>query len=119
MNQSYKKSIQKGEGMPKLPEQYLSIKKRFGKLFRAVENLGRVARDSGPIDEKTSHLIQIAAAAAIRSEGALHSHTRRALNSGAKPEEIYHTIVLITSTVGFPTVSAALSWADDVIRRKV
>jgi alkylhydroperoxidase/carboxymuconolactone decarboxylase family protein YurZ len=67
---------------------------------------------------KTSHLIQLAAAAAIRSEGSVHSHTRRALEAGAKADEIYHAIILLTSTIGFPTVSAALSWADDVIEKQ-
>jgi 4-carboxymuconolactone decarboxylase len=106
------------ESMTELPGQYLSVKKRFQKLYRAVDNLGKAARDSGPINAKTSHLIQLAAASAIRSEGAVHSHARRALKAGAKPEEIYHAIILITSTVGFPTVSAALSWVDDVIKKR-
>src|SRR4030042_4545462 len=104
--------------MPELPGQYLSIKKRFKKRLRAVDNLGKVACDSGPINKETSHLIQLAAAAAIRSEGSVHSHTRRALKAGATPEEIYHAIILLTSTIGFPTVSAALSWADDVIKKQ-
>lgn len=101
--------------MKKLPKQYLGIRKRFEKLFNAVDNLGKVARDIGPIDQKNSHLIQLAAAASIKSEGSVHSHTRRALEAGASPEEIYHTLILLTSTIGFPTVSAALSWADDII----
>ena len=101
-----------------LPNQYMSIKKRFKGFFKASENLGKAAKIAGPIDEKTSHLIQLAAAAAIRSEGSVHSHTRRALELGAKPDEIYHAIILLTSTIGFPTVSAALSWADDVITEK-
>jgi len=101
--------------MPQIPNQYLDIKKRFSKLLQAVDNLGKVTRRSGPLDKKTSHLIQLGAAAAIRSEGAVHSHTRRALKAGATPEEIYHAVILLTSTIGFPTVSAALSWADDVI----
>jgi AhpD family alkylhydroperoxidase len=103
--------------MPEIPEQYSDIKKRFSKLLKAVDNLGKVTRDSGPIGKKTSHLIQLAAAAAIRSEGAVHSHARRALKAGATPEEIYHAIILLTSTIGFPTVSAALSWVDDVIHK--
>ena len=101
--------------MPELPGQYLNVKKRFKKLSRAVDNLGKVAKNMGPLDKKTSHLIQLAAAAAIRSEGAVHSHTRRSLEAGASPEEKYHEIILLTSTIGFPTVSAALSWADDVM----
>lgn len=114
MNKSVR--IKQGGHMPELPKQYLSIKKRFKKFLRVVDNLGKVTKEAGPLDEKTSHLIQLAAAAATKSEGALHSHTRRALKAGAKPEEIYHAIILLTSTIGFPAVSAALSWADDVIK---
>ncbi len=104
--------------MGKLPDQYISIRKRFKKFFSAVDNLGKAARNAGPINKKTSHLIQLAAAAAIKSEGSVHSHTRRALERGAKPDEIYHTIILLTSIIGFPAVSAALSWADDIIEKK-
>jgi AhpD family alkylhydroperoxidase len=104
--------------MSKLPDQYLSIKKRFKGYFRAVDNLGKAARAAGPIDEKTSHLIQLAAAAAVKSEGAVHSHTRRALEAGAKPEEVQHAMLLLTSTIGFPNVSAALSWVDDVLKQQ-
>ena len=100
----------------KLPRMYTDIKKRYKKFFGAVEHLGKTARKMGPLNEKTSHLIQIAAAAAVRSEGAVHSHVRRALESGAKADEIYHALILLTSTIGFPAVSAAMSWADDVIR---
>jgi 4-carboxymuconolactone decarboxylase len=99
-----------------LPGHYVEMRKRFKGFMRAVDNLGKAASASGPLDEKTSHLIQIAAAAAVRSEGSVHSHTRRALKAGAKVEDIYHAIILLTSTIGFPAVSAALSWVDDVMR---
>ncbi len=101
--------------MPKLPNQYLGIGKRFKPYFTALNRLGEAARKAGPLDEKTSHLVQLAAAASIRSEGAVHSHARRALELGATPEELYHGVLLLTSTIGFPTVSAALSWIDDVV----
>ena len=96
-------------------KQYLKIKERYPDYLSAVESLGKTAKKEGPIDEKTAQLVQVAAAAAIRSEGAVHSHTRRAIDAGAQADEIYHAIILLTSTVGFPTVVAALSWADDVI----
>jgi alkylhydroperoxidase/carboxymuconolactone decarboxylase family protein YurZ len=98
-----------------LPEQYQKISERFKDLFDAVGNLGEAVRKQGPINDKNAQLIQLAAAVAIRSEGSVHSHVRRAIEAGAKPEEVYHAIILLTSTIGFPTVSAALSWADDVI----
>ena len=104
--------------MPKLPKQYTSIQKRYKGLIKAVENLGKAAKASGPLGKKSSELVQLAAAAAIRSEGSVHSHARRALKAGAKPDEIRHAIVLLTSTIGFPTVSAALSWVEDVLEKK-
>lgn len=96
-------------------KQYLKIKKRYPDFINTVELLGKTVKQQGPIDDKTAQLIQLAAAASIRSEGAIHSHTKRAINAGAKADEIYHTLILLTSTIGFPNVMAALSWADDVI----
>ncbi|MFQ5936670.1 MAG: carboxymuconolactone decarboxylase family protein [Acidiferrobacterales bacterium] len=97
---------------------YLELRKRHQKFMGALEALGQAAKQEGPLDEKTGHLIQLAAAAAIRSEGAVHSHTRRALEAGANADEIYHALVLLASTIGFPTVVAAFTWADDVIEGK-
>jgi len=101
----------------KLPKMYMDFRKRCPKVSAAVENLGKAARAAGPLNKKTSHLIQLSAAAAMRSEGSVHSHVRRAIEAGAKKEEIYHTLILLTSTIGFPAVSAAISWADDVIKK--
>jgi 4-carboxymuconolactone decarboxylase len=100
------------------PNWYSFIKENHGKFISALEQLGEVMRQEGPLDEKTAHLIQLAAAAAIRSEGAVHSHVRRALKAGAKPQEIYHALILLTSTIGFPNISAAMSWAYDILGAK-
>jgi len=104
--------------MQELPGQNVSLRKRFKGFMRAVDNLGKTVSEAGPINEKTSNLIQLAAAATIKSEGAVHSHTRRALKAGAKTEEVYHAIILLTSTIGFPAVSAAISWVDDVLKKQ-
>lgn len=104
--------------MSRLPsEHYLKLKERHAELLDAVESLGKIARNSGPLEAKTVHLIQLAAAAAIRSEGSTHSHAIRALEAGATREELHHAIIVLTSTIGFPTVAAALSWVDDVIEK--
>jgi 4-carboxymuconolactone decarboxylase len=112
--------IQKTKEIPmsKLPKQYTSIQKQYKGLVKAVENLGKAAKAAGPLNKKTSELVQIAAAAAVRSEGSVHSHARRARAAGAKPEEIRHAIIVLTSIIGFPAVSAALSWANDVLDTK-
>jgi alkylhydroperoxidase/carboxymuconolactone decarboxylase family protein YurZ len=100
------------------PKQYRWISSRFDKVIKAHQKLGEEVLAAGPLKKKQAHLVRLAAAAASRSEGAVHSHVRRALEAGAKPEEIYHTLVLLVSTIGFPAASAALSWAREAIGKK-
>jgi len=88
---------------------------RFSDVLDAHQNLGKKLQKAGPLDDKTCQLVKLAAAAASRSEGGVHSHCKRALKAGASPDEIYHTLILLTSTVGFPNAAAAISWAKDVV----
>ena len=96
-------------------ETYQRLRKQHPDYFDAVEALGKAVRHAGPLEQQVIQLVQLGAAAAIRSEGAVHSHVRRALEAGATAEQIHHALLSLTSTIGFPTVVAALSWADDVI----
>jgi hypothetical protein len=63
--------------MSKLPVQYQSLQQRFRGVLKAIDALGRKTKTAGPLNRKTAELIQLAAAAAIRSEGSVHSHARR------------------------------------------
>jgi 4-carboxymuconolactone decarboxylase len=87
---------------------YLKLKERYAELIEAVEVMGNAARNAGPLDEKAVQLIKLGAAAAIGSKGALRSHALQALEAGA-------TIIVLTSTIGFPTVAAALARIDEVV----
>lgn len=104
--------------MPKYPKNYMMIQKRFPEVMRAHEQTGKLAKEAGPLDAKTGNLIQLAACVALRSEGGVHSHARRALKAGASKDEIYHTLALLINTVGFPTTAAAFSWVKDVMGKK-
>ena len=99
----------------KKPKLYNALKDRYPEYIAALESLGEAAGRAGPLDEKTLQLVQLAAAAASRSEGAVHSHVRRALKAGATADEVRHALLAITSTIGFPNVTAAMSWAEDVL----
>jgi AhpD family alkylhydroperoxidase len=113
------RKVGKGDTMSEnTPEWFDHVEQEHPRFMNAVEQLGKTVREEGPLDEKTANLIQLAAAATNRSEGAVHSHTKRALKAGANKEEIMHAIILLTSTIGFPNVAAALSWVDDVMREK-
>jgi alkylhydroperoxidase/carboxymuconolactone decarboxylase family protein YurZ len=98
-----------------IPKHYQSLKERFPEVIAAVEDLGKTAKTAGPIDEKVAHLIQMAAATAIRSHGAVRSHAKRALEAGASTQELYHSVLVLVSTLGFPVVAAAIGWIDDVV----
>lgn len=100
-----------------LPPWYASLQRRRPEFATRLAELGEAIRREGPLNMKTGHLIQLAGAAAIRSEGAVHSHARRAMEAGATREEIEHAVILLTSTIGFPNVAAALSWVEDVLSK--
>jgi 4-carboxymuconolactone decarboxylase len=95
------------------PTFYDRLAQRHPAFMQALDGLGAAVRQAGPLDERTVQLVQLAAAAATRSEGGVHSHVRRALKAGAKPDDVRHALIALTSTIGFPQVVAALSWAED------
>ena len=98
----------------KISGHYHYLKSNFPDVLDAVENLGATARNAGPLDKKTTELIQLGVAAATGSTGAVHSHARRALAAGAQRREIEHALLVLVSTIGFPKVAAALAWIQEV-----
>jgi alkylhydroperoxidase/carboxymuconolactone decarboxylase family protein YurZ len=101
--------------MSDLPKHFKKMQDRYGDVMKKMKELGEATDKAGPIDAKAAHLIQIAAAAAMRSEGAVHSHARRAAKAGVSHEEIRHAVVLTLPTIGYPNMAAAMSWVDDVL----
>lgn len=97
------------------PKHYQKLKQMYPDLVGAAEALGKSAQEAGPLTEKEMHLVQLGASVALRSEGAVRSHARRALQAGATAEEIRHAAIMLTSTIGFPTVAAALDWLEVVL----
>jgi 4-carboxymuconolactone decarboxylase len=99
--------------MAQLPKAYENFKKTYPEVWQAYDRLGALIHDSGPVDKKTRELLKLAMAIGARLEGAVHSHTRRALEEGAKAEEIYHVVLLGVTTLGFPQTIAGLTWVED------
>jgi AhpD family alkylhydroperoxidase len=99
----------------KPPKRYLRLKTAQPEFVAAWEAISKAVRETGPLPPKTGHLIQLAASAAVRSEGAVHSHTRRLVELKATPEEIRQAVMLTAATIGFPAVMAALTWVDDIL----
>lgn len=108
----------KHDGQPKVAKHFLRMKERFPEFIAAVETLGQAVKTVGPLDVKTLQLVQLGAAAAMRSEGATISHANRALQAGATLDEVRHAVMGLTSTIGFPQVAAALSWIEHELDKK-
>jgi len=87
-------------------------------LWRAFQQLGAATAAAGPLDERTRRLVNLAIAIAAGSEGATHSHARRALADGISPEELDHVAYLAITTLGWPQAIRGLSWVRDMTRRK-
>lgn len=102
----------------KLPSAYRRFGEEQPKVLQAYEALSDVCLRDGPLDRKSAELVKVGIAIGARLEGAVHSHVRRALEAGASADEIRHAIRLALSTVGFPTMMASLSWANDILAPK-
>ncbi len=101
--------------MEKLPKRYTEFLKNYPEVGAAYTALGEAVANSGPLDAKTRELIKIGVSVGARMESAVRSHTRRALDAGATPEEVRHAALQATTTVGFPNMMAGLSWVDEVL----
>jgi AhpD family alkylhydroperoxidase len=103
--------------MSDLPSHFEWFTKRFPDVAAAYERMGDQVHAGGLLDPKTRALLKVAISGAARLEGGLHAHVRKALRAGVTPDEIYHTLLLLIPTVGFPSAMAALAWARDVIEK--
>ena len=101
--------------MSQLPKNYLKFQEEHKEIYEAYEQLGEAAACCGPLNRKTRELVKLGMAAARQSESAVKSHTHRALETGATEDEIQHTVLLGITTIGFPAMMAALSWAQNAI----
>ena len=105
-------------GPHKLPARYLQFQKSYPNVFAAYDGLGAATAEAGPLKDKMRTLVKLALAVGGQMEGAVHSHTRRALEAGCTAEEIRHVVLLGTTTLGFPSMIKTLSWVDDVLAQK-
>ncbi len=102
----------------KLPHGASSVASGHPDVWQAYSELGRAVAEAGPLDDKERRLIKLALAIASQSEGATHSHARRALAEGISPDALRHVALLAIPTVGFPAAVAGLTWVQDIVDAK-
>lgn len=88
----------------------------YPEVAAAYAELGEATLRAGPLDAKTRALVKLALAVGAWREGAVHSMSGRALASGCTVAEVRHVVVLATTTLGFPSMMAAMRWVDDLVR---
>ena len=97
-----------------LPDTASRIARERPALWAAFQRLGEEASRAGPLDERTRRLVHLAYAIAADSEGAAHSHARRALHDGISGEELDHVALLAVTTIGWSGAIKGLSWVRDI-----
>lgn len=100
-----------------LPKNTQFFAAKYENAWKAFQELGDQCHNAGPLDDRTRRLIKIGVATAAQSEGAVHSAVRQAKDAGLSADEIRHAILLSLTTIGFPRAMAAMSWADDILKK--
>lgn len=91
------------------------VAKTHPDLWQAYADLGERCSIAGPLPPETRRMVKLGLAIGRGSEGAVHSHVRRALEEGASPDAIRHVALLAIPTLGLPQAMAALAWIEDVV----
>ncbi len=102
--------------MRKIPKRYQDFSKKYRDIAKAYEEMGSACHSAGPLDHRTRALVKLAISIGAHLEGSSHSHVRKALDAGAKPEELYHVALPAIPTIGFPPAMAAMSWIEDIVK---
>jgi len=98
-----------------LPKHFQSFVKDYPDVWEAHQKLSEACAESGPLDRKTRELIKVGISGAANQITAVQRHAVMAIQAGASEEEVYQTILLLITTVGFPRASAALQWARNAL----
>ena len=97
-----------------LPSAASRVAREHPELWRAFQALGAAASAAGPLDARTRRLVNLALAIGGDSEGATHSHARRAVAEGFTADELEHVALLAVTTLGWPRAIKGLSWIRDI-----
>ena len=87
-------------------------------LWRAFQALGAEIGRAGPLSEREQRLVILALAIGGDSEGATHSHARRAISEKLSVGDLDHVAFLAITTLGWPQAIRGLTWVRDVTAGK-
>lgn len=101
-----------------LPGAAGDVARRHPKVWEAYAALGEACADAGPMTERERRLVKLALAIGAGSEGATHSHVRRAREEGVEEDAMRQVALLAIGVLGFPRAVAVLTWIGDVLDKE-
>ncbi|WP_297771713.1 carboxymuconolactone decarboxylase family protein [uncultured Roseovarius sp.] len=90
------------------------LAEQYPDIWQAYAALGSATGTCGPLTEREIRLVKLALAIGARSEGAVHSHTRRAKSEGIETEALNQVAMLAIGPLGLPRAVAAKTWIEDI-----
>ena len=102
------------EKADELPSGAGEIARTYPAVWEAYAALGKATAEAGPLDQKTRRLVKLALSIGASSEGAVHSHTRRAIAEGVSKDELKQVALLAIATLGLPQAVKGLTWIEDI-----
>ncbi len=97
-----------------LPGAAGDVAKDHPSVWEAYSALGEATAKVGPLTERERRLVKLALAVGAGSEGAVHSHARRAEADGVTKADMEQVAMLAIGPLGFPRAVAARTWIGDV-----
>jgi len=83
-------------------------------IWAAYAALGKATSEAGPLTAREKRLVKLALAIGAGSEGAVHSHTRRAKSDGLEAAAVMQVAMLAIGPLGLPRAVAAKTWIEDI-----
>ncbi|MGF1658556.1 MAG: carboxymuconolactone decarboxylase family protein [Rubrimonas sp.] len=100
-----------------LPGAFGALARSHPEILRAYSALGEACAQSGPLSARERRLVKLALAIAAGSEGATHSHARRAAADGIDAAAARQVALLAIGTLGLPQAVRGLTWVEDVLKQ--
>ena len=82
-------------------------------IWNAYAAPGKACADAGPLTDRERRLVKLALAMGAASEGAVHSHSRRARSEGIEDSALAQVALLAIGPLGLPRAVAAKTWIED------
>lgn len=84
-------------------------------VWHHYQALGEACAGAGPLTGESARLAKLGLALGVGSEGAVHSHVRRARAEGVSAEALRQVAIMAIPTLGFPAAMAGLTWINDIL----